>query len=180
MGLQGKNITEREKAVLYYHIFGGVTDWNLLYLLADNGNGNGETIPQLVSKWKHSQKVENALTEIRQKWALITAEFQEKGKAIAREEIIKAGESKRTKTGNEKPINEPIDYTNPTNQTKKLNELINTATDQSEVLDALKVIISSQRADKESAKQGRQVRAYVPINCTDCPLYQDIKQKNLK
>ena len=179
MGLQGKNISEREKAVLYYHIFGGVTDWNLLYLLADNGKENGVTNPSLVSKWKHSEKVENALNEIRQKWALITAEYQEKGKDIARAEIIEKGDNKRTKTADKKPISE-IDYTNPINQTKKLNELINNATDQNEVLDALKVIISSQRADKESAKQGRQVRAYIPINCTDCPLYQDIKQKNLK
>jgi len=113
------------------------------------------------------------------KIALITAQYEEKGRNQERQNLNDPGGNKRTKTDGQKPVLR-VDYTNPKNQADKLNELINTADDPSEALDALKVIISSQRADKESAKQGRQVRTYIPINCTDCPLYQGVKEKNLK
>lgn len=69
-----------------------------------------------------------------------------------------------------------VDYTNPVNQSKKLNELINRADNTGEALDALKVIIQTQKADRDAARDGRQVRAYVPISCNDCPLYQNAAQ----
>ena len=69
-----------------------------------------------------------------------------------------------------------VDYTDPKNQARKLNELVNRADNTGEVLDALKVIIATQKADRDAARDGRQVRAYVPIGCNDCPLYQSKAQ----
>lgn len=70
-----------------------------------------------------------------------------------------------------------VDFSNPSNQMQKLNELVNTATDSAETLDALKVIISTQKADRESAKEGKQVKTYLPMTCTNCPLYNKASKK---
>lgn len=70
-----------------------------------------------------------------------------------------------------------IDYSDPANQARKLNELVNSADDPGEALDALKVIISTQKADREAARDKKAVGAYVPITCYDCPLYLEAKNK---
>lgn len=179
MALGSKTITQREIAVLYYHVFSGCEDWRLLYQLADNTDGTNQPNKTAVSLWKHSDKVKNALVDIRQKFALITAQYEQRGADKEKEKKVNQGGNEHTKTSGQKAVLR-VDYTNPKNQADKLNELINTADDPGEALDALKVIIQSQRADRESAKEGKQTRVYIPINCADCPLYQDIKTKNLK
>ena len=73
-----------------------------------------------------------------------------------------------------------IDYTNPENQTRKLNELINTASDAGEALDALKVIIQGQKADRDAAREQKTVRAYLPVMCSGCPLYEKAAAKGGK
>ena len=83
------------------------------------------------------------------------------------EETKTRGESVHTKSRTQKGV----DYSNPLNQMQKLNELVNSSEDVGETLDALKVIISTQKADRESAREGKQVKAYLPMTCTNCPLY---------
>ena len=73
-----------------------------------------------------------------------------------------------------------VDYSSPAAQQAKLNELVNTADDPGEALDALKVIIQAQKADREAAREGRTVRAYLPQACTDCPMYQKARKKGQK
>ena len=47
MPIVNQTTTEREKAAIYYHVFGGCNDWNLLYAIADTGNGQiyNDTVP---------------------------------------------------------------------------------------------------------------------------------------
>ena len=70
-----------------------------------------------------------------------------------------------------------VDYSSPAAQRAKLNELINTASDPGEALDALKVIIQGQRADREAAKEGRVNRVYLPLTCDSCPMYQKARKR---
>ena len=99
------------------------------------------------------------------------------GKEIGRRELL---DNVRTSDEAARKGARIIDYTNPENQTRKLNELINTASDAGEALDALKVIIQGQKADRDAAKEGKTVRAYLPVMCSGCPLYEKAAAKGEK
>ena len=178
MALLNKTLSEREKAALYYHYFAGCNDWPLLFRIADNAPFNdllkdSKNLSDYASKWKRSEKV---ITFLRQ---LQTQEIIKEHQK--REEIEKdlqtAAESERTEKEPERKKTKFVDYTNPDNQRHKLNELINDASDPGEALDALKVIISGQRDDRQAAREQKQVRAYLPITCESCPLYQKAKAR---
>lgn len=168
MALLNKTLTDKEKAVLYWHVFGGVNDWHLLYKTAINeATFKGKTLNNLrdyVSKWKNSEKVKNYIRELEILKLRMLETAKEEGK-------IEGAESVRTKSGDLVEGAVFVDYSNPTNQIRKLNTLINKAKDPNEALDALKVLIASQKADKETLKEGKPIRAYLPISCHNCPLY---------
>ena len=86
----------------------------------------------------------------------------------------------RAKAAPENARTKFVDYSSPAAQQAKLNELVNTASDPGEALDALKVIIQGQKADREAAKEGRVQRVYLPISCEACPLYQNARKKGAK
>ena len=62
-----------------------------------------------------------------------------------------------------------VDYSIPANQIRKLNELVNTATDPGEVLDALKVILNKQ-GEIAPPQQDKPMRFYLPLSCKECHL----------
>lgn len=176
MALLNKRLTDREKAAIYLHVFGGVDDWKLLYMIADNGPEKApEQIDRSVaSKWKNSGKIQALIQSISSEKAAIMADGIDRGKRAAEEE---RAESVRTNS-DEKPARAKyVDYSSPAAQRAKLNELINTASDPGEALDALKVIIQGQRADREAAKEGRVNRVYLPLTCDSCPMYQKARKR---
>lgn len=176
MALFNKKVTDAEKAALYLHVFGGFNDWTRLYCMADGIKDEKQinTINKsIVYRWKNSAKVVGLLDEItRQKNDMIkggeedrTGEEDGKGRDnIGQKNVPKHGTSKY------------VDYSLPENQSRKLNQLINESGDNGEVLDALKVIISTQKADRDAAKAGKVVNAYVPMICAECPLYKRAKK----
>jgi len=168
MALLNKTLTDKEKAVLFWHVFGGVDDWALLYKTALNEKTfKGQSFKNLkdyVSKWKRTSKVQNFIRELE----ILKIRMLETAKEEGR---IEGAESVRTNGENLVSGGVFVDYSNPTNQIRKLNALINTAKDPNDTLDALKVLIASQKADKETLKEGKPIRAYLPISCNRCPLY---------
>ena len=179
MALLNKRLTDRERAAIYLHVFGGVDDWKVLYAIADNGpEKTPEQIDRSVaSKWKNSGKIQALIQSISSERAAIMADGIDRGKRAAEEERV---ESVRTNS-DEKPARAKyVDYSSPAAQRAKLNELINTASDPGEALDALKVIIQGQRADREAAKEGRVNRVYLPLTCDSCPLYQKARKRAAK
>lgn len=187
MALLNKRFTDREKAAIWFHVFGGCEDWATLYKLANDEETKqkGNALNQVVSKWKHSEKIRLYLEEVRQKkWELIQRakedganQREQELTKHAREEERTRAESERTNEKQTKPIAKAVDYSDPANQAKKLNELVNSASDPGEALDALKVIISSQKADREAAKERKTVQVYMPLTCDSCPLVQKKMKK---
>lgn len=168
--------TQRETAAIFALVAGIVDNWKDAYIIAYNGNTESvekqKSLAASVSRWRHSAVVTNEFERLTQLYAQLT---QNNTNSTKQAETAKK-EDKQTDTGDnvrtdgkKTPL---IDFSKPENQTAKLNELINTATDGGEALDALKVIIQSQRADREAAKDGKVVRAYLPITCAGCPLYK--------
>ena len=179
MGIINKKLTDREKAAIYWHIFGGVEDWKLLYLAAldEPYNGPDKSLSDFASKWKRTPKIQALIEAVREsRFKILQAAQQkgfEEGRAAVRDNI-------RTETEPGARSTKFVDYSDPANQARKLNELINTADDPGEALDALKVIIQTQKADREAAKDQKTVRAYIPLQCSGCPLYQKRRQPGPK
>lgn len=182
-----KILTKREKAVIFAFAAGQVENWTQTYVLAHQ-RPETEILAQTslratVSRWKLREDVQTAYKNA---LAILAARDQQTAAAAVQkaneqnsseEEEETTADSVRTKQKARAAVAGPVDYTNPAEQARKLNELINTASDPGEALDALKVIISSQRADKEAAKEGKRVLFYAPLRCRDCPLYAKARAK---
>lgn len=183
MALLNKKLTDRERAAIYLHIFAGVTDWRLLYAIADNGPTKA---PELIdrshaSKWKNTAKIQDLLRTVTAEKSAIIADGIERAKAAAADDDKgAASDSVRTNSPAKNQPSKFVDYSSPAAQQAKLNELVNTASDPGEALDALKVIIQGQKADREAAKEGRVQRVYLPISCDSCPLYAKARKKGEK
>ena len=185
-----KYLTKRENAIIYALAAGVVESWSEAYILAhqkpEEEIRKQTALYSTVTRWKQNPVIVNAYNSA---LALIKAredkikeeanrdKIQESG---TDEEETNAGDNVRTKGAKGAKIAGNIDYSNPAEQARKLNELVNTASDPGEALDALKVIISSQRADKEAAREGKRVVFYTPLRCKDCPLYEKAREKRGK
>lgn len=185
MSLQGKYITEREKAAIYYHIFGGVDDWRILYKIADPETDNNKEMKYFdtyVSKWKCSDKIKDFVKIVQEEKARQQAEQRIKGRE---EEKIKAKEeienNEYTETKPEGKEVKIIDYSDPANRKKLYNEVIaNSKDDYKTKLDAAKVFEQIQKDDREAARSQKQVRYYLPLRCENCTLYLKAQKKTTK
>lgn len=177
-----KELSLKEKVAIKSIVFGIVLNWTDAYKIAYDGTQKDldkiKYLPTIVSRWKRNPKVQDYYNE-----CLYIHKKEEERK---RETILNELGETRTQGKDGKGIGESVhtkgrtqkgvDYSNPLNQMQKLNELVNSSDDVGETLDALKVIISTQKADRESAREGKQVRAYVPMTCTNCPLYNKVRK----
>ena len=176
MALINKRLTPGEIAAVYYHVFGGCQDWTLLYAIADGIKDKQvyDINRNTVSKWKGMDKITGLIQTLKAE-----KDRTEKGTITATDGKGEE-DSVRTYSGPKLKNSKFVDYSSPAAQQAKLNELVNTADDPGEALDALKVIIQSQKADRDAAKEGRVQRVYLPVSCTDCPLYLKARKKGEK
>lgn len=189
-----KELTLREKFAIKGYASKIIHSWYDVYKIAYDGKleqvESLKTIQSIVSRWKHSKLVNDYYNEC---LYLYNKDEERKKQAYIREAKAKGdfqavgedGKVEEMRMGNSeaiqlaKPSAKPklVDFSNPQNQMQKLNELVNSATDSAETLDALKVIISTQKADRDAAKEGRQVKAYIPMTCSQCPMYRKALKK---
>lgn len=176
----GTKITDREKAAILMKAAGLVDNWTDVYVIADDKPADDvrkqSSLAASVSRWRNSAKVQKCLSDYEKLLADRDAEQRRIAREEEREKAV-AGGSVSTKSNQAGKIASLVDYSDPVNQARKLNELVNSADDPGEALDALKVIISTQKADREAARDNKTVRAYIPITCSDCPLYSRAKNK---
>jgi hypothetical protein len=167
-----RNITEREKAVIKYAVAFGITHRQDLYRLAYNGTleqvAGLADLGALASRWYNSKKIQDFLQ--------VEMKEHEIRKERIRDEIRQEMEEQARKEGKEREkASSLIDYSDERNIIKKLNQLINTAKDDSEALDAVKTMAAllKQREDLRSSKEKDKVaRFYLPLRCHQCPLYR--------
>ena len=176
-----KKLTTREKAVLFAYAAGIIDNIKDAYIAADDKpqreTENQTAINCSVSRWHNSAKVQNTLQQFKKMLADRDAEQRQAGRMEERNrasqgEEIQTGESERTKPQTAGQLAKFVDYSDPANQARKLNELVNTADDPGEALDALKVIMQAQKADREAAKDNKIARFYLPVQCSGCPLLE--------
>lgn len=145
------------------------------------------------SRWKNSARISKAYDSVKMDVADILAAAREEGRRKGLKEAAEAagrdgngadgagaevgnyGIDAEGQTRGERKL---IDYSDPANRRKLYNEVIRDAKDDPKTrLDAAKVFEQLQQADKQAAKEQKQVRAYLPLNCYDCPLYLKAAKK---
>ena len=180
-------LSNREKCAIFALVNGIIPDWETAYICADdNKTSTTETLKALacsVSRWKNSAKVKQYTQECAKLLATREAEAIAKGLDKAKQngqDEQNTEESEAPKTQPTTAIAKSVDYSDPANQMRKLNDLVNTADDSGEALDALKVIIQTQKADKEAARERKTVVFFTPVKCLDCQMYQKAKARQEK
>lgn len=165
-----KKLTEREAAILKYGIAYGVTSPAVLYRLACDGSQD----PAVATRWLQTRKVKEFLARERAVWE----ESRRKERLKIESEAVAKEAARKSKDVTAGDLGF-VDYANPKNQLHKLNQLINTAHDADGELDALKLMIATtaKNAEADESPHRKQVRAYLPISCKDCPLYQNARQE---
>lgn len=173
---ENKTLTLRERVAVKSLVFGIVKNWYEAYEIAYNGQAEDlqkrKALPTIVTRWKNSDLVKDYYNET----LYLFKQEQEQRKLAILEEARANDQGKGESVHTKSRTPQRVDYSNPQNQMQKLNELVNSASDTAETLDALKVIIQTQKADRDAAREGKQVKAYVPITCNDCPLYRKAKK----
>lgn len=177
-----EKLTTRQQAGLHALATGLVKTWKEAYLIASDKSTadveNLAALPSLVTRWKQKNDTQQAFKEITNIVNDHDAKNREKGRQEERDrQNAEGSEGTDGQPGRKKAGK--IDYSDPANQTAKLNELINTADDPGEALDALKVIIQTQKADRDAAKAQKTVQYYRPLRCNECPLYENARQKDI-
>lgn len=188
MGRPIKKATDREKIAIFALVAGIIPDKKTAYILSrdhdDNDPRELSAIASTATRWAQRDDIAKLYEEFTRYFEDRDAQQRAIGRDEERAHLMqesnpddttqKARGNVRTK-GQENALF--VDYSNPVNQSRKLNEIINKAGDAGEALDALKVIISTQRADRDAAKDNKVVRAYLPHNCHACPLYHAAHEK---
>lgn len=167
-------LTKREKAAIRLYVLSegdvGIAD---LYAVAYDGDESAvsriASLPSVASRWWRSQKVTEYFNE--QKAAF--GARKEKERMRIESECL-ARTSGKNKDGQ---LVNFVDYSKPSNQMAKLNQLINTAQDPDAQLDALKVVIARQQELAPEKRTPERVHAYLPLRCDSCPLYKKEKEK---
>lgn len=177
-----KKITEREKIAIEWLIFdteirGNKPDKLTAYKVAHPGSIDDvdelKDIRSQAFRWFATNKISQYYNDF---LAVVRAEQARRRELVEQKavESVRTEEIRRTSEGGY------IDFSDPTNQRRKLNELINTAEDAGEALDALKVIIASQKDDKQAAKERKQQLVYLPKMCSECELYRQADEIRLQ
>lgn len=186
-------ITNREKAAILAVVFGIVDDWTEAYIVAEDKSLEEakqlKFIASAVSRWRKSDKVKNTVKEFQKLIADRDAEERQKGREEAFSEIThnqnednneSENESECFETKAKRNFAKPIDYSDPENRKRLYNEVIRKAKDDYKTqLDAAKMFEQIQKDDKQAAREQKQVRAYLPIMCKECALYERARLKML-
>lgn len=163
-------LTEREQAAIRLYLFENEEISPVkLYRMAYAGSlkevDSLKDLPASASRWLRSKKVSKYLDE--QRAILNDRKAKERMKI---ESEVTARIQASADTGKH-TVPGFVDYSDPKAQLAKLNELINTASDPGEALDAMKVLLSKQ-AELAPAREPEKVsRFYRPLCCDQCPLY---------
>lgn len=166
-----KPLTELEKIAIWAAALQPSPDWEKLFFLS-HPQTKAKTAGANVTHWKQHPRTQEELKNALR----VLQEIKDK----AREEGRKEERGRDSEPGTRTDKNDAgtlIDYSDPQQQRRKLNELVNTAEDQKEALDALKTIIATQKDDRDAARERKQIQAYLPVKCKSCPLYLAELQK---
>ena len=170
-------LTIREKAAIIYNFITG-EPWTECYKIASRGElakiEKSAHLAVLASSWKKAYKVQAFIQEFE------TLQNDKQNKII--NEAINQDRQQRgdseSNAGKGRKQSKNIDYSDPKNRRQLYNEVIaNSGDDYKTKLDAAKVFEQIQKDDREAAKAQKQSRVYLPVACSECPLYLKARKR---
>ena len=160
-----ENLTDTEKAAIYYYIATSCKDRILIYKLA-RGNDKFNKLSNsskaaTVSRWFNRPEVVERIK--------IETYNQEKTRREEAEKFKFVGETETTKPGTPAPV----DFLNRDEFLKYLNERANEITDEKDKRDYLKMLSDNMRfKEADNQEQTEIQRFYTPILCENCQIYK--------
>jgi hypothetical protein len=162
-----EELSPREKAAIIYGLVYNpeATQYALWEMAVDYKSDDAaeSTKKGYASRWYNSAAIVIFREQFMANYERMVKEKIDAALAVQKEELM-------VKFGAINP--DDIDYTKPEAQKRLLNHLINAADDGRERLDALKAIVSMQKDDREAARDNKVQRFYMPIRCSQCPIYK--------
>ena len=168
-----ENLTDTEKAAIYYYVATNCDDRSLIYKLAKGADKfnklKDSSKRQSISKWFNLPEVVERIK--------FETYSQEKTKREEAEKYIKVGETEPTQAQSLEAVN----FLNRDEFLKFLNERANQITDDKQRNDILKMLSDNMRyKEAENQEQTEIQRFYTPVDCTKCEIYNRCKGCNLE
>ncbi len=165
-----ENLTELEKAAIYYYVRSGCKDRNLIYQLANNPDkfnkltNNSKAVT--VSRWFNRPDIQERIK--------LEIYNQEKEKKEERDKIISSVAVVEEPEGRQKASPEAVNFLDRDEFLKFLNARANEIQDDKLRNDILKMLSDNLRyKDGENDENNEIQRFYTPLTCNNCPLYRE-------
>lgn len=165
-----ENLTELEKAAIYYYVHSGCKDRNLIYQLANNPerfnklSNNSKAVT--VSRWFNRPDIQERIK--------LEIYNQEKTRQEERDKIVSSVAVAAEPESRQKASPEAVNFLDRDEFLKFLNARANEIQDDKLRNDILKMLSDNLRyKDGENDENNEIQRFYTPIICKDCPLYRE-------
>lgn len=168
-----EKLDKKTLAALYLYTFGGSDNWRELYEITANPDKlktlTEQTITQYVSKWKRSHEIQTAIKELEQIKKAQELEIIDKYQNQEKETTTKV-ETKNRDITNFLSLDEFLKYA---------NEQANSITDEKEKRAWVEMIGKYMNFKGSDEGETEQIKAYLPIQCYNCEIYNRCKSCNL-
>lgn len=167
-----RSLTPAEKAALYYQVLENVQDWKIIYKIAiGEKHANTlklSTIQANTSKWKESDRIKEAVDEIKRYFYFKRQDLEKEIK-----DNLTTGETEPTKPGKK------ADFVNLLDRDTFLEEInrgANLAKEEKDKREYLKMISDNLRYKDSDTDENNEIqRFYTPVTCENCSIYQKCK-----
>ncbi len=166
-----ENLTQSEKAALYFQILERCNDWKDIYKIAI-GPDRFEKLAEMsqrasASKWKTSERIQTAHQEIKRNLQAAREEIEKN--AVKRSRGL---ESETTDETDILKIKNEINFLDPDEFLKHANQVANSCKDEKERRNWLEMIAKLMNYKDQNEGENTEIkRYYIMKTCENCEIY---------
>ena len=166
-----ENLTQSEKAALYFQILERCNDWKDIYRIAigpdrfDKLQENSQKVN--ASKWKTSERIQQAHQEIKRNLQAAKEDIEKKAIKRSRGQEIEATEAE-----NYLKNSDEINFLDPDEFLKHANQVANSCKDEKERRNWLEMIAKLMNYKDQNEGENTEIkRYYIMKTCETCEIY---------
>lgn len=166
-----ENLTQSEKAALYFQILERCEDWKIIYRIAigpDRFDKMQESSQRVnASKWKTSERIQTAHQEIKRN--LLAAKEEIEKNAVKRS---RGFETEATEGESYLKNSDEINFLDPEEFLKHANQVANSCKDEKERRNWLEMIAKLMNYKEQNEGENTEIkRYYIMKTCENCEIY---------
>lgn len=177
---KSQDLTEREKACLYYAVFAGIDDFRTIWQISRDAaaaDRDPRKNTSQVYSWHKSAKVQNYLEKVKREKSRMLEEARDQARKEIEIELI--SENNPESPGEKPETKSIVNFQDRGQFLQFLNKQANMISDPKLKADYLKMLSDLLRfKETETGKDNEIQRFYTPLTCNICPLY--LKEKEQK